>query len=188
MSNNNIDKTFTELRSLSKKKGYLLFDDLTKGTESLSLSEVDWLTNRLLTSGVEILDDVPDTINNEQGLKQTAKATHPYGILLFLKYKALTATGTMNEPNDFVVFKGSEYNEFVTSSCTTGIFNKRRELMQSGKMENGVLTEDAQFGSPSTAAKVLIRNSVNGNIVWVDSKGRTLKQLLTEKESRANGD
>ena len=45
----------------------------------------------------------------------------------------------------------------------------------------GVLTEDIQFGSPSTAAKVLIGNSVNGNIVWVDSNGYTLKQLLAEK-------
>lgn len=45
------------------------------------------------------------------------------------------------------------------------IDNKCRELMQSGKMKNGVLTEDVhedvQFGSPSTAAKVLIGNSVN---------------------------
>lgn len=53
--------------------------------------------------------------------------------------------------------------------------------MQTGKMKSGVLTEDVQFGSPSTAAKVLIGNSVNGNFVWVDSNGYTLKQLLAEK-------
>lgn len=33
--------------------------------------------------------------------------------------------------------------------------------MQSGKMKDGVLTEDVQFGSLLTAAKVLIGNSVN---------------------------
>ena len=48
-------------------------------------------------------------------------------------------------------------------------------------IKNGVLTKDVQFGSPSTAAKVLIGNLVNGNIVWVDSNGYTLKQLLAEK-------
>ena len=62
MSNNDIDRAFIELKALSQKKGYLLFDDLEKGTDGLSLNEVDWLTNRLLTSGVEIFDDVPDTI------------------------------------------------------------------------------------------------------------------------------
>ena len=181
MSNNDIDRAFIELKALSQKKGYLLFDDLERGAESLSLNEVDWLTNRLLTSGVEIFDDVPDTIKNGPGLKQAKRQGHPSGTLLFLKYKALRATGRMVVPKGFVVYKGSEYNEIVTSSCTAAIDNKRRDLMQSGKMKNGVLTEDVQFGSPSTAEKVLIGNSVNGNIVWVDSNGYTLKQLLAEK-------
>ena len=181
MSNNDIDRVFEELKALSQKKGYLLFDDLERGTESLSLSEVDWLTNRLLTTEVEIFDDVPETIKKGLGLKQAKKQGHPAGTLLFLKYKALKAAGRMIVPKGFVVYKDSEYNEAVTSSCTAAIDNKRRELMQSGKMKNGVLTEDVQFGSPSTAAKVLIGNSVNGNIVWVDSNGYTLKQLLAEK-------
>ncbi len=181
MSNNDIDRTFIELKALSQKKGYLLFDDLERGTDGLSLNEVDWLTNRLLTSGVEIFDDVPDTIKNGPGLKRAKIQGHPSGTLLFLKYKTLKATGRMVLPKGFVVYKGSEYNEVVTSSCTIAIGNKRRDLMQSGKMKNGVLTEDVQFGSPSTAAKVLIGNSVNGNIVWVDSNGYTLKQLLAEK-------
>lgn len=69
MSNNDIDRAFIELKALSQKKGYLLFDDLERGTDGLSLNEVDWLTNRLLTSGVEIFDDVPDTIKNGPGFK-----------------------------------------------------------------------------------------------------------------------
>lgn len=115
------------------------------------------------------------------GLKQAKKQGYPGGTFLFLEYKALKATGRMVVPKDIVVYKDSEYNEAVTSSCTTVIDNKRRELMKSGKMNNGILTEDVQFGSPSTVAKVLIGNSVNGNIVWVDSNGYTLKQLLAEK-------
>lgn len=98
MSNNDIDRVFEELKALSQKKGYLLFDDLERDTESLSLSEVDWLTNRLLTLGVEIFDDVPETIKKELGLKQAKKQGHPAGKLLFLKYKALKATGRMIVP------------------------------------------------------------------------------------------
>lgn len=181
MSNSNIDRAFVELKALSQRKGYLLFDDLEKGTDGLPLNEVDWLTNRLLTLGVTIFDDVPDTIKKGPGLKPNKKQGQPFGILLFLRYKALKATGRMIVPKGFVVYKGSEYNEEITSSCTAAIDNKRNELIQSGKMKNGVLTEDVQFGSPSTAAKVLIGNSVNGKIVWVDSNGYTLKQLLAEK-------
>ena len=181
MSNNDIDRAFIELKALSQKKGYLLFDDVERGTDGLSLNEVDWLTNRLLTSGVEIFDDVSDTIKNGPGFKLAKIQGDPIGTLLFLKYKTLKAIERMVLPKGFVVYKGSEYNEVVTSSCTIAIGNKRRDLMQSGKMKDGVLTEDVQFGSPSTAAKVLIGNSVNGNIVWVDSNGYTLKQLLAEK-------
>ena len=181
MSNNDIDRAFIKLKALSQKKGYLLFDDLERGTDGLSLNEVDWLTNRLLTSGVEIFDDVPDTIKNGPGFELAKIQGNPIGTLLFLKYKTLKAIGRMVLPKSFVVYKGSEYNEVVTSSCTIAIGNKRRDLMQSGKMKDGVLTEDVQFGSLLTAAKVLIGNSVNGNIVWVDSNGYTLKQLLAEK-------
>ena len=181
MCNNNIDRAFAELKVLSQKKGYLLFDDLEKGTDDLSLNEVDWLTNRLLTSGVEIFDDVPNTIKNGLDLKQNNKQGQPAETLLFLKYKALKATGRMVLPKGFIVYKDSEYKQNITSSCTTAIDKKRRELMLLGKMKNGVLTENVLFGSPSTAAKVLIGNSVNGNIVWVDSNGYTLKQLLAEK-------
>lgn len=84
MSNNDIDRVFIELKALSQKKGYLLFDDLERGTESLSLNEVDWLTNRLLSLGVVIFDDVPDTIKNGPSLKQVKMQGHPSRTLLLL--------------------------------------------------------------------------------------------------------
>lgn len=73
MSNNDIDRAFIELKALSQKNGYLLFDYLESGTDGISLNEVDWLTNRLLTSGVEIFEDVSDTIKNGLGLKRAKK-------------------------------------------------------------------------------------------------------------------
>ena len=69
MSNNDIDRVFEKLEDLSQQKGYLLFDDLEKGTDGLPLNEADWLINRLLTSGVEIFDDVPNIIKKWAGLK-----------------------------------------------------------------------------------------------------------------------
>lgn len=53
--------------------------------------------------------------------------------------------------------------------------------MQLGKMKDGVLNEDIQFGSPSMATKVLIGNSENGNVVRMDSNGYTYSQFLAEK-------
>ena len=102
------------------------------------------MTNRLLTSGVEIFQFVPDTIKYGPGFKLAQIQGNPIGTLLFLKYKTLKAIGRMVLPKGFVVYKGSEYNEVVTSSCTIAIGNKRRDLMQSGKMKDGVLTEDVQ--------------------------------------------
>jgi len=107
---------------------------------------------------------------------------------LFLKSKTLNATRKMVEPKGFVVYKDSEYNEDITSSCTAAIDSKHRELMQLGKMKNEVLTENVQFRSPSTATKVLIGNLIDGNIVWVDSNRYTLEKLLVENEKRANGE
>lgn len=107
MSNNDIDRAFTELKALSQKTGYLLFDD------------------------------VLDTIKNGSGFKQAKIQGHPIGTLLFLKYKTLKATGRMVLPKGFVVYKGSEYNEVVTYSCTIAIGNKCRDLMRSGKMKDG---------------------------------------------------
>lgn len=93
MSNSDIDRAFMDLKALSQKKGYLLCDDLERGTDGLSLNEVDWLTNRLLLSGEEIFDDVPHTIKNGSGLRQAKKQGHPSGTLLLLTYKALKAAG-----------------------------------------------------------------------------------------------
>lgn len=89
MSNNDIDRVFEKLKALSQQKGYLLFDDLEKGTDGLLLNEADWLINRLLTSGVEIFDDVPNIIKNGPDLKHNKKQGHLAGTLLFLNYKVL---------------------------------------------------------------------------------------------------
>ena len=56
-------------------------------------------------------------------------------------------------PKGFVVYKDPEYNEDTTSSCTATIDNKRRELMQLGKMKNELLNEGVQFGSPQRLQK-----------------------------------
>ena len=45
MNNNDIDGIFIKIKELSHEKGYLLFDDLERGADGLTLNEVDWLTN-----------------------------------------------------------------------------------------------------------------------------------------------
>jgi Domain of unknown function (DUF4357) len=40
-----------------------------------------------------------------------------------------------------------------------------------------VFTQDQVFGSPSTAAGVILGRTANGRIEWKNSEGNTLKQL-----------
>ncbi|MYF83034.1 MAG: DUF4357 domain-containing protein, partial [Acidimicrobiia bacterium] len=42
------------------------------------------------------------------------------------------------------------------------------------------LTQDYPFGSPSTAAGVLIGRPANGRLEWKDEAGRTLRDLQEE--------
>lgn len=180
MANKSIDIAFEKLRSVSQKKGFLLFDDIEKESKNLSINELDWLSSRLLASGIKILDHASDSIDENQKEKAIKEKAYPTNTLLFLNYKKLNATGRNLSTKGFIVYKGSEYNDYTTSSCGVAIEKKRHQLMKSGIMKDGKVTEDIQFGSPSTAAKVLIGSSVNGKILWVNSDGVTLKQLLDD--------
>jgi len=46
------------------------------------------------------------------------------------------------------------------------------------KIDNkGILKADILFSSPSAAADFVGGGSFNGNIVWKDTRGRTLKEI-----------
>ena len=85
----------------------------------------------------------------------------------------------------FVVLKGSLARIKETKSIHEYLRDLRRQLIYRGVLkEEGnhlVFTQDFRFGSPSTAAGILVGGSANGRIDWKDRNGRTLKEIQQQK-------
>jgi len=81
----------------------------------------------------------------------------------------------------FVVLKGSEIADTVTSSLNQSIINFRQRLIDEQKIINThnklIFTEDYLFSSPSTAAAIVMGRSANGLTEWKLSDGRILKSI-----------
>ncbi|MDR6158023.1 hypothetical protein QF023_001539 [Chryseobacterium sp. SLBN-27] len=81
----------------------------------------------------------------------------------------------------FVVLKGSEIADSVTSSLNQSIINLRQRLIDEQKIvvinNKFVFTEDYLFSSPSTAAAIVMGRSANGLTEWRLSDGRILKSI-----------
>lgn len=100
--------------------------------------------------------------------------------LLMLDERGAKATG--REVGDgFIVFKGSRARLTEVASIHKYMSDLRQQLQQRSVLvkEGGglVFTQDYRFGSPSTAAGVLVGASANGRLAWRDTEGRTLKVL-----------
>ncbi|WP_336732902.1 GIY-YIG nuclease family protein [Chryseobacterium sp. VD8] len=81
----------------------------------------------------------------------------------------------------FVVLKGSEIADTVTTSLNQSIINFRQRLIDEQKIINTHnkldFTEDYLFSSPSTAAAIVMGRSANGLTEWKLSDGRILKSI-----------
>jgi hypothetical protein len=115
-----------------------------------------------------------------------AASAGPAGsITLHLKAKGISATG-VDTPAGFVVHKGSRAvcDEKVVPSMVEYIphvKNRRDDLISQGVLAKDgdayVFTQDYVFGSPSTAASVVMGRNANGRIDWKTADGRTLKDI-----------
>lgn len=104
---------------------------------------------------------------------------------LHLSAKGIEARGQETAAG-FVVLEKSEAvgNDKLTPSLLayfSHVKELRDELIRQGVMvpsgDNFVFTQDYVFGSPSTAAAVLMGRSANGRVDWKTQDGRTLKEL-----------
>ncbi len=111
---------------------------------------------------------------------------------LHLSAKGIEARGQETAAG-FVVLEKSEAvgNDKLTPSLLayfSHVKELRDELIRQGVMvpsgDNFVFTQDYVFGSPSTAAAVLMGRSANGRVDWKTQDGRTLKEL---QEAEAAG-
>lgn len=76
----------------------------------------------------------------------------------------------------FTVCKGSGFSLTETKSCHDYIRAMRMRLVAEGKVKNGIFTEDVHFNSTSSAAACITGGTVNGNIMWINPEGKTIKE------------
>ncbi len=83
--------------------------------------------------------------------------------------------------NEFVVLKGSRARRRIAVSAIGKISPIRNQLIEAGvltgKNTSLVFNQDFPFGSPSTAANVVLGRNVDGWYAWKDSSGRTIDQM-----------
>jgi hypothetical protein len=100
--------------------------------------------------------------------------------LLFIDAKGVKATG-YEDPKGFVVSQGSQMVMQETPTIHEYLKVLRRDLASQAVVTlNGqhyVFEQDHAFGSPSTAAGVILGRSANGRTEWKTREGHTLKEV-----------
>lgn len=112
--------------------------------------------------------------------EKTVTTTKRPGDLLAIDSKGIEANG-YEDAKGFVVVKGSQLVKDEVQSIQQYLSTLRKDLLEQGVIvDNGqtyVFAQDQVFGSPSTAAGVILGRSSNGRVEWKNSAGVTLKQL-----------
>lgn len=98
------------------------------------------------------------------------------------KVKSKSLSATMVETDGaFVIKAGSQASAKTSQSIAEGWLKIRKKLIDAGilKLQGDVLvfTEDANFSSPSAASSVVLGRQAPGPISWIDSEGRTYKEI-----------
>lgn len=102
--------------------------------------------------------------------------------ILFCKIKGVTAKGYQT-PNGFIVLEGSQavLEERSSAQKWPSVLTQRNNLIEEKVLipEGGTYTfvKDTEFSSPSAAAATIHGGSANGLTAWVDSTGKSLKQI-----------
>ena len=167
--------------------------DISFGSPSYAASFVCGMnTNGLLgwktKDGVtlkELNETLPEPTNKAKKVKKIAPKPEPTIVfesipasteILHLASKKLVASGYVSD-SQFIVLKGSQISNKIWKACSNWIKNQRVMLISSGKIANGVFTENVSFASPSTAAAVINGGNSNGQIMWKNAEDTSLKDL-----------
>lgn len=94
--------------------------------------------------------------------------------LLFLNSSSASGKGRQTSEG-FVVLEGAQLREDFTASCPDTI--KRLREKYRDRIEEGELTKDTLFSSPSAAAGFLMGSSANGRFHWRDAQNVSLAEL-----------
>lgn len=102
---------------------------------------------------------------------------------LGLDAKGVQAAG-YEDPKGFVVVAGSEMVKNETATIHRYLSNLRKDLLDEGVVadvgDRYRFSQDHVFGSPSTAAGVILGRTANGRVEWKAKDGRTLKEVQVQ--------
>lgn len=101
---------------------------------------------------------------------------------LTYKIKSNTYKAEMYEDDKgFIVKKGSQAKKELSNSISDTYRKLREKLINKGilidKEKYFEFTADTVFSSPSAAANMILGRQSNGLIKWLDSKGKTFKEI-----------
>lgn len=103
-----------------------------------------------------------------------------------IKSKSISAT-MVESDNGFIVLSGSQASKSLSNSIADGWVKIRKKLMDAGVLvesgEHLQFIENATFSSPSAASSVILGRQAPGPISWIDSNGKSYKDL---QEAQAN--
>jgi len=116
------------------------------------------------------------------GVFEKTETTKKPGNMLFIESKGIKASG-YEDAKGFVVCKGSQVLKEEQNAIHQYMVTLRKDLVEQGVLaENGqyyAFTQDQVFGSPSSAAGVILGRTANGRVEWKTKDGTTLKELQT---------
>ena len=165
--------------------------ELENGTQPTSppLSEADKADAEWFLAEMLVIFPLLGIDAFEAAASQTAGASQQSEILdLYLRERGGDARGR-EIADGFVVLKGSRARSTEVDSIHDHLRDLRNQLLERGVLvregNNFIFTQDFRFGSPSTAAGVLVGGSANGRMAWKDAKGRTLKALQLARTEQA---
>lgn len=100
--------------------------------------------------------------------------------LLCISAKGIKAQG-YEDAKGFIVCKGSQLVKSEVPTIHQYMSTLRKDLLEQGVIEDRggcyAFTQDQVFGSPSTAAGVILGRTANGRVEWKTKDGTTLKEL-----------
>ena len=102
--------------------------------------------------------------------------------VLFCKIKNVVAKGYQT-PNGFIVLKDSQavMDERTSAKKWPTVLAQRSNLIEEETLipvgDTYVFTQNTEFSSPSAAAATIHGGSANGLLAWIDSNGKSLKQI-----------
>ncbi len=109
--------------------------------------------------------------------------------LLYLEAKGVKATG-FEDAKGFVVQEGSELVKVEVPTIHQYMSTLRKDLLEAEVIvESGDryrFSQDQVFGSPSTAAGVILGRTANGRIEWKTKDGKTLKDVQSMAAGERN--